>query len=231
MAGRVASWWAGSHQPPLAPWPSSRSPQTPFLRQPQFSPPLPPAWEGRGRADQRKVDSQGWVSGWAAPGGGTCESHHLASRGCSWAGRVAAAVCYVKGPGGAEHSYSPSPRGPPEPPEGLSSWAPLYRGAGGGLALPSPRCQQWRLDPGLCPPGPGHTGRRYYSGTMARSRLCRLLSVVMPAPELWRGCIQGGKEQEEPIRNPTCCGFLSSNPALVKGREMGEELGKMGQRQ
>lgn len=206
VAGRVASWWAGSHQP-RGSWPSSRSPQTPFSQAAPILTPTSSGLGGRGRADQRGrwTTKDGSAAGALAPGGSTCESHHLASRGAPGQSRVAAAVCYVKGPERAQALLQPPAPGVLRAAQRpLVMGSTLQRSRWGGCH--TPMVSAVALDPGLCPPGPGHTGRALFSLApwqgAASAGSCR---VVMPTPELWRGCrsLPGGKEpRKSPFATP-----------------------------
>lgn len=237
VAGRVASWWAGSHQPHGS-WPSSRSPQTPFSQAAPILTPhlLRPGRAGQGRPE-RKVDNQGRVSGWSS-----CSRRQhvrvppLGLKGCSWAESCCSCRLLREGSRASAGTLTaPSPRGPQSRPEaschGLHfteeqvGWLPRSHGVSGGARPRAMSTWPWT-----------HRQGAILTGTMARSCLCRLLSSGdanaralerLPLSPGWKGT------QEEPIRNPTCCGFLSSDPAFVKkGRETGEEpRERMGQRQ
>ena len=156
VAGRVAGQWAGSHQPHGS-WPSSRSPQTPFSQAaPILAPHLRPGRAGQ-RRPERKVDDQGRVSGWSSCSRG--QHRRVPPPGlkwCSWP-ELCPSCCLLREGSRASAGTlkAPSPRGPQSHPEAAHR----------GLRFleeqverpPRPTVPAVALDPGLRPPGPGHT--------------------------------------------------------------------------
>lgn len=228
-------------QPP-APWLLAKLQEPPdtFFSGSPNSRPGQSGLRGRSRADQRGrwTTKDGSAAGALAPGGSTCESHHLASSGAPGQSCVAVAICYAKGPKRAQALLQP-----PAPGVLRAAQRPLAVGStlqrSRWSSRHAPTVPVVALDPGLCPPGPGHTGRALFSLApwqgAASAGSCR---VVMPTPKLWRGCcsLPGGKEpRKSPFATPHAVASpRSSDPAFVKkGRETGEKepRERMGERQ
>lgn len=194
VAGRVASWWAGSY-PARGSWPSSRSPQTPFS---QAAPILPYflGLGGRGRATREEGGQprMGQRLELLLPGQHV-RVPPLGFKGCSWASRCRSCRLLRGGPERRRHSYSPQPQGSSRAAQRpLVMEAPLYRGAGGVAAT------SHGVSSGARPRAMSHTWPWTHRQALfslapwqgaASAGSCR---VVMPTPELWRSCsLRGGK--------------------------------------